>query len=96
MSKQQRNSHNENEETTSIDLDRKGPSLAQRLEYMKRDLKSTEMIPVYWNKKVFGIYCALIPSHQVERVLVKSSWDLSLGHGIPSTIEYYRSGKRAS
>ena len=94
MSKQQRNSHNENEETTSIDLDRKGPSLAQRLEYMKRDLKSTEMIPVYWNKKVFGIYCALIPSHQVERVLVKSSWDLSLGHGIPSTIEYYRSGKR--
>ena len=92
MSKQQQKIHDKNEETMSIDLDRKGPSLAQRLEYMKRDLKSTEMIPVYWNKKEFGIYCALIPSHQVERVLAKSSWDLLLGHGVPS-VEYYKGGE---
>ena len=92
MSKQQQKIHDKNEETMNIDLDRKGPSLAQRLEYMKRDLKSTEMIPVYWNKKEFGIYCALIPSHQVEGVLAKSSWDLLLGHGVPS-VEYYKGGE---
>lgn len=62
----------------SIDLE--GLSLAQKLEYMKRDLKLTDRIPVYWNRKEFGIYCALIPSHQVEQALSKSSWDLMLYH----------------
>ena len=70
----------------SIYLDQKGLSLAQKLEYMKRDLKSTEMIPVYWNKKEFGIYCALIPSIQVERVLSKSSWDLQFYEGAPCVV----------
>ena len=70
----------------SIYLDQKGLSLAQKLEYMKRDLKSTEMIPVYWNKKEFGIYCALIPSIQVERVLFKSSWDLQFYEGAPCVV----------
>ena len=64
----------------SIDLDQKGLSLAQRLEYMRWDLKLTEMIPVYWSRKKFHIYCALIPSHQVEQVLSKLSWDLMLYH----------------
>ena len=64
----------------SIYLDQQGLSLAQRLKYMRRDLKLTEMIPVYWNRKEFGIYCALIPSHQVERALSKSSWDLMFYH----------------
>ena len=70
----------------SIYLDQKGLSLAQKLEYMKRDLKSTEMIPVYWNKKEFGIYCALIPSIQVERALSKSSWDLQFYEGVPCVV----------
>ena len=81
----------------SIYLDQKGLSLAQKLEYMKRDLKSTEMIPVYWNKKEFGIYCALIPSIQVERALSKSSWDLQFYEGVPcvvgvSPFQYLRYG----
>ena len=44
------------------------------------------MIPVYWNKKEFGIYCALIPSIQVERSLSKSSWDLHFYQGTPSAV----------
>ena len=81
MSKQQQKIHDKNEENMSIDLERL--SLAQKLEYMKRDLKPTEMIPVYCNKKEFGIYCALIPSIQVERALSKSSWDLQFYEGAP-------------
>ena len=68
------------EEIMSIDLDQKGLSLAKMLAYMRQELKLTEMIPVYWNREEFGIYCALIPSHQVEQVLSKSSWDLTLYH----------------
>ena len=64
----------------SIDLDQKGLSLAKMLAYMRQELKLTEMIPVYWSRREFGIYCALIPSHQVEQVLSKSSWDLMLYH----------------
>ena len=64
----------------NIDLDQKGLSLAKMLACMRRELKLTEMIPVYWSRKEFGIYCALIPSHQVERALSKSSWDLMLYH----------------
>ena len=78
----------------SIYLDQKGLSLAQMLEYMRRDLKLTDMIIVYSDRKEhhdYGIYCALIPSRQVERALAKSSWDLSIGHGVPCTIEDYRS-----
>ena len=67
----------------SIYLDEKGLSLAQMLEYMRRDLKLTDRIPVYCNKKEFGIYCALIPSIQVERALSKSSWDLQFYEGAP-------------
>ena len=81
----------------SIYLDQKGLSLAQMLEYMQRDLKLTDRIPVYSYRKDlhdYGIYCALIPSNQVKRALSKSAWDLSLGHGIPSTIEYYKGGKK--
>ena len=70
----------------SIYLDQKGLSLAQRLKYMRRDLKLTEMIPVYCNKKEFGIYCALIPSIQVERALSKSSWDLHFYEGAPCVV----------
>ena len=80
----------------SINLDQKGLSLAQRLKYMRRDLKLTDMIPVYWNKKEFGIYCALIPSHQVEQALSKSSWDLMFYEGAPSVgagpFQYLRYG----
>ena len=65
----------------NINLDQKGLSLAQMLEYMRRDLKLTDMIIVYSNRKElsdYGIYCALIPSRQVDQVLTKSSWDLML------------------
>jgi hypothetical protein len=81
----------------SIYLDQKGLSLAQMLEYMRRDLKLTDRIPVYSYRKElhdYGIYCALIPSNKVERALSESSWDLSIGHGIPSTVEYYDNKKK--
>lgn len=74
------------EEIMNINLDQKGLSLDHRLKYMQRDLKLTDMIPVYWNKKEFGIYCALIPSIQVERALSKSSWDLHFYQGTPSAV----------
>ena len=82
------------EEIMSIYLDQKGLSLAQMLEYMRCDLKLTDMIIVYSDRKElrdYGIYCALIPSRQVDQVLAKSSWDLSIGHGMPGTTVNYKS-----
>ena len=72
----------------SIDLEKL--SLAQKLEYMRRDLKLTDMITVYSN----GIYCALIPSNKIKQVLSESSWDLPRGHGVPSTVEWHEDGKK--
>ena len=70
----------------NMDLDQKGLSLAKMLAYMRRELKLTEMIPVYWSRREFGIYCVLIPSIQVERALSKSSWDLHFYQGTPSAV----------
>ena len=67
-------------------------SLDQKLEYMKRDLQPTDMIPVYWNKEEHVIYCVLISSNQVERVLTKSSWDFLIIDGI-SAFEHTKGGK---
>ena len=69
------------------------PRLLQEktLESLWREPKATEMETVYRSDRGEhfhrGIYCALIPSAQIERALSKSSWDLSHGNGVPGTVE---------
>ena len=75
----------------SIRSDRARLLQEKRLESLRRESKATEMVTVYRSDKGEhfhrGIYCALIPSDQIERALSKSTWDLSHGSGVPGTVE---------
>lgn len=74
-----------------ISSDRARLSQKKTLESLRREPKATEMETVYWSDRDGhfhrSIYCALIPSDQIERALSKASWDLSHGGGLPGTSE---------
>ena len=42
----------------------------------------------------YVIYCALIPSKQVEKVLDTLNWDLMGGGGLPGSVEYWENGDK--
>lgn len=67
------------------------------LNWIKRAPQLTEMVTVYLSDDHelhhYGIYCALIPSDQIKQVLSDSSWDLSHGQGMPSSIKYHENGE---
>ena len=75
----------------SVDEDRERLSQGQMLNWLRRDLPMNEMIPVFLSKKNAqrnrGIYCALVPTGQIDRILSKPAWNLSHGQGLPGTIE---------
>lgn len=77
----------------SIDVDRDRLSQAELLEWLRRDLKLTEMVTVYLSESKDSynhfIYCALIPYAQIERALSSPSWDLSHGQGMPGAVVYH-------
>ena len=79
------------ERTMDISSDQARLSQEKTLESLRREPKATEMETVYRSDRGGhfhrGIYCALIPSDQIERALSKSSWDLSHGSGVPGTVE---------
>lgn len=82
----------------SIDADRSRLSQTKLLDWLRRDLKPTDMVTVYLSEGTdhhnHGIYCAQIPADQNEQVLSSLTWDLSHGGGMPSTVAYHESGKR--
>jgi hypothetical protein len=81
----------------SIDVDRDRLSQDKILDWLRRDLKLTEMVTVYLSDRKDshnrGIYCALIPCAQMERVLSSTSWDLSHGQGMPGAVVYHEGGE---
>jgi hypothetical protein len=81
----------------SIEADRDCLSQVKMLEWLQRDQQITEMITVYLSDSEelhnYGIYCALIPSGQIERALSKPSWDLLHGEGMPGAVVYYEDGE---
>lgn len=82
----------------SIDVDRDRLSQAKTLERLRCDLKLTEMVTVYLSdskdSQNHGIYCALIPFAQMERVLSRPSWDFSHGQGMPGAVVYHEGGEK--
>ena len=89
----------------SIGFERDRLSQMETLENLLRRIGPTEMVTVHSSKNVAGdhhsIYCALIPSGQIEDALSRDTWDLSHGQGLPSwdgvyelpeTLEYLRFG----
>ena len=81
----------------SIRSDRARLLQEKTLESLLREPKATEMETVYQSDRSGhfhrSIYCALIPSDQIERSLSKSSWDLSHGGGVPGTSESLINGE---
>ena len=74
----------------SIDKDKKRLTQAHTLTEVRREHKSNEMITVYQvnndeeEQSKRYIYCALIPSFQIQDSLADSTWDLEFSHGMPS------------
>jgi hypothetical protein len=83
----------------NVDIEKEKQRLAQGkfLEWVKRDIRPTEMVTVSLEDKTddhnISICCALIPNDQVERSLGNPSWDLQLGGGMPGTMKYHRAGQ---
>jgi hypothetical protein len=82
----------------SIDVDRERLSQTKMLEWLRRDLQLADMVTVYLSDSEdphdYGIYCALIPSDQIEGALSSPSWDLSHGEGMPGDVVYYEGEER--
>ncbi len=80
-----------------LQAERERLSQGKMRNWLSRDLSMTEMVTVYCSERTdnhdYGIYCALIPSDQIEKALSSSTWNLLHGHGLPGVIEYYEKGK---
>ena len=67
------------------------------LVWLSRDFQLTDMVTVYWSDRTdehnYAIYCALIPSEEIESSLSRTSWDLMHGHGLPGAVKFYDEGK---
>ena len=83
-------------------IDRKRLSQAERLEWLQRDLKMTEMIDVCFSSSRASnrnpdsnivIYCALIPLDEIGQVFSSPSWNLSWGAGMPDASMSYEGGE---
>ena len=79
----------------SIAEERERLSQRKTLQDLQRHIGAAEMVTVcsttYPDGGHHAIYCALIPSSQIEEVLSYPSWDLSHGQGLPA-VEYGNSG----
>ena len=76
----------------SIDLDRKRLAQEESLKSLLRKMRLTDLVTMYqWireeNSHEYAIYCALIPSRQIERALSNpADWDLHFYQGTPSAV----------
>lgn len=84
----------------SIDVEQDRLSQQNMLKLMQRDHQITEMVTVYLSDSEdshnYGIYCALVPSGQIEQTLSNPSWDLSHGQGKPGAIVYHKNSKECA
>ena len=72
----------------SITADKVRLSQHRTLEWLRRELKPTDMVTVYQmerdelDRERF-IYAVLVPAYKTEKVLSDSVWDLKFGKGMP-------------
>jgi len=80
----------------SIEEERERLSQAKLLAWLNRDMRLTDMVTVYLsdvcNNHDHGIYCALIPTEQIEEILGYPTWDLGHGDGLPEATQYQEDG----
>lgn len=81
----------------SISSDRARLSQKKTLEFLRGEPKLTDMVTVYRSDRngpsIQFIFCALLPSAQVEKAFSTLSWDLKVDLGMPGAIERYREGR---
>ncbi len=83
----------------SINADKKRLSQTHTLAEIQRELKSNKMVTVYQVDKDAEehskryIFCALIPSSQIQDALADSTWDLEFSDGMPSGLTYHKQGE---
>lgn len=83
----------------SIKADKNRLTQAHNITKMKRDHKLNEMLTVYQEKKdneehsKHYIYCALIPSSQIQNSLADTDWVLTNYRGIPGGMTYHKRGE---
>jgi len=63
----------------------------EALKSLRSDYGTSHMLPVYLSEREtgrhsHGLLCALVPSNQIERVLAKPYWDLTLGSAAPDVV----------
>ena len=63
----------------------------EALKSLRSDYGANHMLPVYLSDREtgrhsHGLLCALVPSNQIERVLAKPYWDLTLGSAAPDVV----------
>lgn len=67
------------------------------LERLCSNIPMMEMVTVYWSDRAsaynHSIYCALIPSSQIEHCLSDFSWDFSHENGYPGACEHSGKGE---
>ncbi|MFZ5812067.1 MAG: hypothetical protein ACOY4F_08505 [Thermodesulfobacteriota bacterium] len=68
------------------------------LSWLKNKMQPTEMITAYLddntNSHSHGIFCALIPSNQINSSLSQICWDFFPDDGYPGSIEYYKDNEK--
>ncbi|MCT7967728.1 hypothetical protein NG799_15405 [Laspinema sp. D1] len=81
----------------SIDVDRNRLSQNKMFEWLRDTPQLTDMVTVnLWDtqgNQNYNIYCALIPSNQVESALSNPSWDFLPDQGMPCAVKHHENGK---
>lgn len=81
---------------TSCDL-----SFKAELQKIREKIGNEEWVTIYFerhgeNYSSECVYCALIPNSRVRGVLQNSSWDLSIGSGLPGFVFRFKNGKEVA
>lgn len=81
----------------SVDVDRNRLSQNETLEWLRRDLRLTDMVTVYLSNSQTShnhwLSSALIPSNQIKLVLSSPCWNFSHEQGLPNAVKCYVNGK---
>ncbi len=63
---------------------------------LRHDISMSEMLTVYLERQddayLHSIYCALIPSKQIDKVFDSLDWDLMHGDGLPGSVKHLEDG----
>ena len=76
----------------NVEQERNRLAQVKLLARLRRDMSPVEMLTVYLERSndtySHGIYCALIPSKHIDKVLDSLNWDLMHGEGLPGSVAY--------